>query len=109
MAVKKKSGDDAGYKKFRADLAAGNLGSIYLFYGEEAYLRYFGRECNGRGIMELPETGNYEVEVIDTWEMTRDRVKSGVSGKVEVKLPGREPRLFFGAAEIRHSPFAGNG
>lgn len=58
--------------------------------GEEAYLRYFGRECNGRGIMELPETGNYEVEVIDTWEMTRDRVKSGVSGKVEVKLPGRE-------------------
>lgn len=58
--------------------------------GEEAYLRYFGRECNGRGIMELPETGNYEVEVIDTWKMTRDRVKSGVNGKVEVKLPGRE-------------------
>ena len=58
--------------------------------GEEAYLRYIGRECNGRGIMELPETGNYEVEVIDTWEMTRDRVKSGVNGKVEVKLPGRE-------------------
>lgn len=41
MAVKKKSGDDAGYKKFRADLAAGTLGSVYLFYGEETYLREF--------------------------------------------------------------------
>ena len=41
MAVKKKSGDDAGYKKFRADLAAGNLGNVYLFYGEETYLREF--------------------------------------------------------------------
>ena len=41
MATKKKSGDDAGYKKFRADLAAGTLGNVYLFYGEETYLREF--------------------------------------------------------------------
>lgn len=41
MATKKKSGDDAGYKKFRADLAAGALGNVYLFYGEETYLREF--------------------------------------------------------------------
>lgn len=58
--------------------------------GEEAYLRYFGRACNGRGILNLPEGGSYEVEVIDTWEMTRTKVKSGVNGKVEVKLPGKE-------------------
>lgn len=58
--------------------------------GEEAYLRYFGRACNGRGVLELPEEGSYEVEVIDTWEMTRTKVKNSVNGKVEVKLPGKE-------------------
>jgi len=41
MAVKKKPDDSAGYKKFREDLAAGNLGTVYIFYGEETYLREF--------------------------------------------------------------------
>ena len=39
MAVKKKA--DAGYEKFRSDLAAGTLGTVYLFHGEESYLREF--------------------------------------------------------------------
>ena len=62
---------------------------IYGHCGEEAYLRYFSTSCNGRGTMELPEEGSYDVEVIDAWEMTRKTVLRGVNGKVEVKLPGK--------------------
>ena len=40
MAVKKKT-RDAGYEKFRADLAADTLGTVYIFHGEESYLREF--------------------------------------------------------------------
>ena len=40
MAVKKKT-KDAGYEKFRADLAADTLGTVYIFQGEESYLREF--------------------------------------------------------------------
>lgn len=32
----------------------------------------------------------YDVEVIDVWEMTRERVLESVSGEVEVSLPGKE-------------------
>lgn len=42
MAVKKKSGGkDAGYGQLKAALAAGELGSVYVFYGEESYLREY--------------------------------------------------------------------
>ena len=40
MAIKKKAGN-AGYDKFRADLAAGELGTVYVFHGEESYLREY--------------------------------------------------------------------
>ena len=40
MAVKRKT-KDAGYEQFRADLAAGTLGTVYIFHGEESYLREF--------------------------------------------------------------------
>ena len=41
MAVKKKSGGNAGYEQLRADLAAGTLATAYLFHGEESYLREY--------------------------------------------------------------------
>ena len=41
MAVKKKSGGSAGYDTFRADLAAGTLGTAYIFHGEESDLREY--------------------------------------------------------------------
>ena len=34
MAVKKKTGGNAAYDTFRRDLAAGTLGTVYIFYGE---------------------------------------------------------------------------
>ena len=40
MAYRKKEPkENKGYDKFKKDLAAGTLGSAYLFYGEESYLR----------------------------------------------------------------------
>jgi len=42
MAVtKKKSGGNAAYEQMRADLAAGTLGTVYIFHGEESYLREY--------------------------------------------------------------------
>ena len=38
MAEKKKK-NDGGYKKFRADLKAEQLANVYIFHGEESYLR----------------------------------------------------------------------
>lgn len=58
--------------------------------GEEAYLRYFARQCACEGDLELPESGNYNVEVIDVWEMTRKTVLKNVHGLVTVPMPGKE-------------------
>ena len=42
MAEKKKSpGKGAALRKLKADLAAGTVGSAYIFYGEESYLREY--------------------------------------------------------------------
>ena len=38
MAVTKKA-DDSAYRQFRRELETGNLGNLYIFHGEETYLR----------------------------------------------------------------------
>lgn len=58
--------------------------------GEEAYLAYYGRHCTAVGELELPETAEYRIEVIDVWEMTRKTILTGVHGKVKFTLPGKE-------------------
>ena len=40
MAPKAKA-DDTAYKQLKKDLAAGTIGSLYVFHGEESYLRDF--------------------------------------------------------------------
>ena len=30
-----------GYQKLKSDLSAGNIGQVYIFYGEERYLREY--------------------------------------------------------------------
>ena len=37
----KQSGDSAAYKQLKQDIAAGTIGRLYVFHGEEAYLRDF--------------------------------------------------------------------
>lgn len=45
----KGSGKNAAYDRFRADLAAGTLGTVYIFYGEESYLReYYLTKMRGK-------------------------------------------------------------
>lgn len=58
-------------------------------YEDKVYLQYLDEHCACEYPVWLPE-GKYEIEVIDTWEMTRKVVLSGVSGQVIVPLPGKE-------------------
>lgn len=41
MAVKRKPAGDAGLGKLKDALAAGELGTVYIFHGEESYLREY--------------------------------------------------------------------
>ena len=41
MAYQKKKPENVAYKKLLADLAADTLGTAYIFYGEESYLREY--------------------------------------------------------------------
>lgn len=36
-----KKGDNAGYQQLKAELKAGELGTVYIFHGEESYLREY--------------------------------------------------------------------
>ena len=63
--------------------------------GNEAYLRYYEKECTSIGAMDLPKEENYKVEVIDTFEMTRKVVAENVSGLVKIDLPGKEGMAVF--------------
>lgn len=57
---------------------------------EKVFLVYFGRQCAKKGKIVLPTDGGYRVEIIDVWEMTREKVKDNVNGEVWVELPGKE-------------------
>ena len=57
--------------------------------GEEVFLYYLdNRPCAGT-VLRLPDTHTYRIEVIDTWNMTRETVADSASGETEVALPGR--------------------
>ena len=59
MAERKKT-DSSGYQKLRSDLAAGTLGTVYIFYGEESYLReHYLSEMRKQLVPEGFEEFNY--------------------------------------------------
>lgn len=58
--------------------------------GDEAFLKYYERQCTCQGALDLPENLKYDVEVIDVWEMTKKKVLENVSGHTEIELPGKE-------------------
>ena len=59
--------------------------------GNEAFIKYYGRHCPRRPTLQLPENRTYRIEVIDTWNMTRETVLAGSSGTTLVELKiGRE-------------------
>jgi len=59
-------------------------------YGDECLLRYLGRSCMHVCTLDLPDHSQYEIEVIDVWEMTRQTVIPRASGKTRVPLPAKE-------------------
>lgn len=54
------------------------------------FLEYYDFRTCARDTLRLPEDKTYRVEVIDTWNMTREVVMENASGNVVVQLPGRE-------------------
>ena len=53
---------DKGYQKLKADLASGEIGQVYIFYGEESYLReYYLRELRTALVPAGFEEFNYHV------------------------------------------------
>ncbi|MBR4224590.1 MAG: DUF5605 domain-containing protein, partial [Oscillospiraceae bacterium] len=58
--------------------------------GDKVYIWYLATQCKGYTDIMLPGDLTYDVEVIDTWEMTRETVLRSVSGKVRVPLPAKE-------------------
>ena len=58
--------------------------------GNEDYrLIYFGIHRPAVKEIQLPETRNYSIDVIDTWEMTITRLEGEFSGQCRVELPGK--------------------
>lgn len=57
---------------------------------EKAYLFYYDTRCCVEDDLMLPKDRIYKVELIDTWNMTREVIAEGVNGHVHVELPGKE-------------------
>ncbi|WP_372451564.1 DUF5605 domain-containing protein [Glycomyces salinus] len=56
----------------------------------EYELIYFGFNRPRFRMIDLPEGGSFDVDVIDTWNMTVDRVAEDATGEIRVDLPARQ-------------------
>ncbi len=59
----------------------------YLYKTGEYYLHYFGNSQQAAAKLRLPTDKEYEIEIIDVWEMTIKKLDDSFSGEVEVPLP----------------------
>lgn len=66
---------------------------------QSVILKYLYLSCPGLDRMMLPQGKTYKVEVIDTWNMTRNTVLDKATGSIEIKLPGK-PYIAILATEI---------
>lgn len=55
----------------------------------KALLYYYDTNCHARVDIDLPAEHTWKIEVLDAWNMTRETAADGVSGKQEIRLPGR--------------------
>lgn len=58
--------------------------------GEDVYLKYYAQQCVAITSINLPEEYTYKIEMIDTWNMTRETLVERASGKTKLKMPGKE-------------------
>ena len=63
--------------------------SVFGRYKDEALLYYNGNHCNKEFQLELPETGSFTVYVIDSWNMTKEKISTNASIKINTPLPGK--------------------
>lgn len=67
--------------------------SEFVYQGhceKAAYLTFYDLRTCAKDILKLPEEHTYRVELIDTWEMTREVLLEKASGDTEITLPGKE-------------------
>lgn len=64
--------------------------SPMIIENDECSLQYIGRQCPLWVDVETPSEGEFKVEIIDVWEMTRKTQFESASGKIRVLLPGKE-------------------
>ena len=67
--------------------------------GTDCYLHFHDSRPTARDTLNLPEDRKYTIQLIDTWNMTRETVAEGVSGTYIVHLPGRENMAVLAVAE----------
>ncbi|WP_374121355.1 DUF5605 domain-containing protein [Paenibacillus sp. LHD-117] len=53
-------------------------------------MHYFGKSCQAAYTLDLPEGSEYAIDLVDIWEMTRETIIPRDSGKMKIKLPGKE-------------------
>lgn len=67
--------------------------------GDDVYLYYYELRTCKRDILNLPAEKTYRMELIDTWNMTKEVIGEHVSGRTEIELPGREDMAILAIAE----------
>lgn len=55
----------------------------------EYYLYYFGEESPDQWYFELPPYRQYQVEILDTWEMTSQSLEGSFGEVFSIELPGK--------------------
>jgi len=68
----------------------GQLFNSAMTCNENYRLSYLSRACPCYQDTSLPKDGEYRVEAIDVWDMTRSTVYEGAGGEVRLQLPGKE-------------------
>ncbi len=87
----------AAFAKMDAEEMSRFLGTENIFSGicgpaekPDALLWYLDSNCCCRYTADLPESGSWRVDVLDTWNMTRETAMKKARGRQEILLPGRE-------------------
>ncbi|GAA4983716.1 DUF5605 domain-containing protein [Yinghuangia aomiensis] len=63
---------------------------VQVGVGDEYLLYYFGFNRPSFRHVNMPSGRSYHIDVIDTWNMTVDRLPGTYAGTVRIDLPGRE-------------------
>jgi hypothetical protein len=58
----------------------------YLYKTNEFYLHYFGNNQQAAAVINLPEDIAFQIDVIDTWEMTITRIDGTFKGETRIPI-----------------------